>query len=50
MRTVCMVMLKAVRDVLGNEAEVVIENSIDVYKRQDNKYTASNSVSAIACI
>ena len=28
MRTVCMVMLKAVRDVLGNEAEVVIENSI----------------------
>lgn len=28
MRTVCMVMLKAVRDVLGEETEVVIENSI----------------------
>ena len=28
MRTVCMVMLKAVRDVLGKDTEIVIENSI----------------------
>ncbi len=28
MRTVCMVMLKAVRDIFGEETEVVIENSI----------------------